>query len=225
VRAKITIYDQFNPSPWGGHVKCVHLVGNDKKVLDVGCATGLVAQKLKENHCEITGIELDPAQVGVARDACQEILVGDIEAMDLALAPSSFDVLLMADVLEHLKDPLGTLRRLSRFLSEDGFLLVVLPNIAHLYFRLKLLIGQFDYQERGTLDKSHLRFFTLKTVKKLVVDAGFEIESIDVTMPNAPVSLAFNKKFSILYKSGYRVARLWKTMFAFRFIILAKKQP
>lgn len=225
MRARITIYDQFNPSPWGAHVKCIQLVGNNKKVLDVGCATGLVAQRLKENHCEVTGIEIDPEQADVARDACQEILVGDIEAMDLALAPSSFDVLLMADVLEHLKDPLGTLRRLSRFLSEDGFLLVVLPNIAHLYFRLKLLIGQFDYQERGTLDKSHLRFFTLKTAKKLVVDAGFEIESIDVTMPNVPVSLAFNKKFSILYKSGYRVARLWKTMFAFQFIILAKKQP
>jgi len=225
MRARITIYDQFNPSPWGAHVKCLQLVGNNKKVLDVGCATGLVAQRLKENRCEVTGIEIDPEQADVARDACQEILVGDIEAMDLALAPSSFDVLLMADVLEHLKDPPGTLRRLSRFLSEDGFLLVVLPNIAHLYFRLKLLIGQFDYQERGTLDKSHLRFFTLKTAKKLVVDAGFEIESIDVTMPNVPVSLAFNKKFSILYKSGYRVARLWKTMFALQFIILAKKQP
>jgi len=225
MRAKITIYDQFNPSPWGAHMKCVQLVGNNKKVLDVGCATGLVAQKLKENHCEVTGIEIDPEQADVARDACQEILVGDVETMDLALAPLSFDVLLMADVLEHLKDPLGTLGKLSRFLSKGGFILVVLPNIAHFYFRLKLLMGQFDYQERGTLDKSHLRFFTLKTAKRLVVNAGFEIESIDVTVPNVPVSLAFNKNFSILYKLAYRVARLWKNMFAFQFIILAKKQP
>lgn len=206
-------------------MKCVQLVGNNKKVLDVGCATGLVAQKLKENHCEVTGIEIDPEQADVARDACQEILVGDVETMDLALAPLSFDVLLMADVLEHLKDPLGTLGKLSRFLSKGGFILVVLPNIAHFYFRLKLLMGQFDYQERGTLDKSHLRFFTLKTAKRLVVNAGFEIESIDVTVPNVPVSLAFNKNFSILYKLAYRVARLWKNMFAFQFIILAKKQP
>lgn len=222
MRAKITIYDQFNPSPWGAHMKCIQLIGNNKKVLDVGCATGLVAQKLKAKRCEVTGIEIDPDQADVAQVTCQDILVGDIEAMDLALAPSSFDVLLMADVLEHLKDPQTTLRKLSRFLSQDGFILVVLPNIAHFYFRLKLLIGQFDYQERGALDKSHLRFFTLKTAKKLCVGAGFEIESIDVTVPNVPVSLAFNKNFSVLYKLAYWVARLWKNMFAFQFIIMAR---
>ena len=104
--------------------------------------------------------------------------------MDLEeLTPLSFDVLLMADVLEHLKEPLETLRKLSQFLSEEGFALTVLPNIAHLYFRLKLLIGQFDYQEKGTLDRTHLRFYTLKTAKRLVTDAGFQVEFVDVSVP------------------------------------------
>lgn len=197
------IYDRFNPSPWGAHAKIVQLVGNNKKVLDVGCATGVVA-----------------------REACQKILVGDIETMDLEeLTPLSFDVLLMADVLEHLKEPLETLRKLAQFLSEEGFTLIVLPNIAHLYFRLKLLIGQFDYQEKGTLDRTHLRFYTLKTAKRLVADAGFQVEFVDVSVPNVPTSLAFNRNFAILYKSVYHVARFWKTGLAFQFIIKAKKQP
>lgn len=222
MQAKITVYDQFIPSPWGSHMKCVQLVGSNKKVLDVGCATGLVAQRLKENGCEVTGIESDPNQAELAQRYCGKVFVGDIEELDLPLTPSSFDVLLMADVLEHLKDPLKTLSKLSQFLAEDGFILVSLPNVAYFYIRLKLLIGQFDYQERGIMDKSHLGFFTLKTAKRLVVDAGFAIQSIYVTVPNVPISFGSNKSFNIIYKLAYWLARLWRTMFAFQFIIKAR---
>ena len=225
MRANKTIYDQFNPSPWGAHAKIVQLVGNNKKVLDVGCATGLVARKLKQNGCKVVGIEIDAYQADLAREACDKTIIGDVETMSLELTPLSFDVILMADVLEHLKEPLETLRKVSQFLSQEGFALIVLPNIAHLYFRFKLLTGQFDYQEKGTLDKTHLRFYTLKTARRLVTDAGFQVELVDVSVPNVPTSLAFNKNFAIFYKAAYGIARLWKTMFAFQFIIMAKKQP
>ncbi|MFC1848233.1 class I SAM-dependent methyltransferase [Chloroflexota bacterium] len=218
-------YDRFNPAPWGAHSRVVKLIGNNKRVLDVGCATGEVARELKMNGCSVIGIEIDPHQAKIAQEVCDEVIKGDIETMDLGPMSSSFNVVLMADVLEHLKDPLQTLKNASRLLSDDGFAIIVLPNIAHLWFRLKLLAGQFDYVDKGTLDRTHLRFFTLKTVKKLITEAGCTIELVDVSIPNVPASLALNSHLKPVYRLAHAVARLWKTMFAFQFIVKVRLAP
>ena len=92
-----------------------------------------------------------------------------------------FDVMIFGDVLEHLKNPLAVLRQLATSLKEDGAIIISLPNIANIYVRLSLLVGRFDYQERGILDRTHLRFFTRKTFCRFLQDAGLEAEELTAT--------------------------------------------
>ena len=224
VTMKITQYDQFNLSPWGGHAKIVELVGKNKKVLDVGCATGLLAKELKKRGNKIYGIEIDPEQAEIAKKFCEETLMGDIENIEIPYKPNYFDVILFADILEHLKAPEQVLSKLSKFLKNDGFCIVVLPNIAHIYVRIKLLFGIFKYEEIGILDRTHLRFFTYKTARKLIEDSGFQVEETYITIPNIPRKLAFNKRFYIFFKVAHQIAKFWKGGLAFQFIFKVRKK-
>jgi 2-polyprenyl-3-methyl-5-hydroxy-6-metoxy-1,4-benzoquinol methylase len=86
-----------------------------------------------------------------------------------------FDRVLLLDVLEHLRHPEQILRQSQEVLKREGLLIVSVPNIANIYIRLTLLLGRFDYSERGLLDKTHLRFFTRKTARKLLESNGYSI--------------------------------------------------
>jgi 2-polyprenyl-3-methyl-5-hydroxy-6-metoxy-1,4-benzoquinol methylase len=92
-----------------------------------------------------------------------------------------FDAIVYGDVLEHLIDPRRVLVELDRALGPEGFVVISVPNIAHLYIRLLLLLGRFDYIDRGILDDSHLRFFTARSLRALIADAGLTIERFTAT--------------------------------------------
>jgi SAM-dependent methyltransferase len=93
-----------------------------------------------------------------------------------------FDKILLMDVLEHLVDPESLLRDCRKLLKPNGELLVSVPNIANLTVRLALAFGQFNYAERGILDKTHLRFFTRKTARRMLAGNGFEIVKEKMTV-------------------------------------------
>src|SRR5215218_2291606 len=105
------------------HTLIVDLVGDGKHVLDVGCATGNLAEVLSEHGCKVTGIEIDPEAAQQAEKHCERVIVGDVEDLDLSgkLDDESFDVIVFGDILEHLKDPLRTLKRLKPFLRPEGY--------------------------------------------------------------------------------------------------------
>ncbi len=218
---QITPYDQFNPSPWGAHTKIIELIGTGKKILDVGCATGLLANELKKKGNAVYGIEADPRQAEMAKRFCEEVLVGDAENIDIPWEQGYFDTILFADILEHLKFPERLLTKLSKYLKKDGFIIVALPNIAHISIRLKLLFGVFDYEEIGPLDRTHIRFFTYKTAKRMIEDAGYQIGNVDISIPNIPRGLALDKRFQIFFKIAHQTAKLWKAGLAFQFIFKA----
>ena len=92
-------------------------------------------------------------------------------------------MIICSNILEHLYDPCGVLKTLFPYLKKDGRLIVSLRNIANWTIRLKLLFGKFEYERIGILDRSHIRFFTLRTAKRLIKDAGYRILSLDVN-PN-----------------------------------------
>ena len=96
-----------------------------------------------------------------------------VEAADLP--DNTYDCIVCADVLEHLPDPLSTLKRLRQAAKSDATFIISLPNVAHLAVRAMLLFGRFPKMERGILDKTHLHFFTKDTAKKLLNDAGLKI--------------------------------------------------
>jgi len=159
------------------HTMIVELAGHGKTVLDVGAATGYVAELLAGRGCRVTGIEVDPGAAREAEEHCERVVTGDIESLDLEreLGGESFDVIVFGDVLEHLKEPLQTLKRFKTFLNPEGYVVASIPNVAHGSVRLALLQGRFRYQSLGLMDDTHLRFFTRETIEEMFADAGFVI--------------------------------------------------
>jgi 2-polyprenyl-3-methyl-5-hydroxy-6-metoxy-1,4-benzoquinol methylase len=152
-------------------------VPDGARVLDIGCASGYVAERLKRRGCRVVGFERDPDSASVARAHCESVIVGDIESEeDRAHLEGRFDIVLLGDVLEHLVDPLDALRYVRTLLSDSGRAIASIPNVAAWPVRLALLRGSFEYTDVGLMDRTHVRWFTRASAHRLVRDAGFEIE-------------------------------------------------
>jgi SAM-dependent methyltransferase len=135
-----------------------------------------MARILQAQGNTVVGVEIDPQAAELARAACARVIVADIDTLELdELGGEAFDVILAGDVLEHLKDPTAVLARLSQALAGDGYIVATIPNVAHASVRLALLQGAFPYAELGLLDRTHLRFFTLPTLREMFEAAGFAI--------------------------------------------------
>lgn len=171
-------YTEFQDNPASTHSKIVSLVPPATRVLEFGCATGYMSQVLKDRlGCTVVGIEIDPEAAALAEQHTERVIVGDAEKIDYAaeLAGEEFDVVLFADVLEHLKEPADVLRRVRPFVAESGVVVASIPNIAHASVRLALLGGEFRYRESGLLDDTHLRFFTRASIQDLFEETGYAI--------------------------------------------------
>jgi 2-polyprenyl-3-methyl-5-hydroxy-6-metoxy-1,4-benzoquinol methylase len=162
------------------HARVVRLVGEGRRVLELGPASGYMSEILSARGCTVVGIELDPEMAAQAAQYCERMIVGDLDTLDLEseLGDDDFDVIVAADVLEHLRDPLRLLCRLRHFLRPDGHLVVSLPNVAHASVRLALLEGRFDYRDLGLLDRTHLRFFTRESIARLFDEAELAITEL-----------------------------------------------
>jgi 2-polyprenyl-3-methyl-5-hydroxy-6-metoxy-1,4-benzoquinol methylase len=179
------------------HARVVRLVGTDQRVLELGPAAGHMTRVLRDRGCSVVGIEVDPDKAELAGEFAERVIVGDLDALNLdeELGSERFDVIVAADVLEHLTDPLSALRTLKRFLAPDGYFVISLPNIAHGSVRIALLQGHFDYQNVGLLDTTHLRFFTRESIGRLLDDAELaagEIfhQQLDIAASEVPFDLA-----------------------------------
>jgi O-antigen biosynthesis protein len=166
-------FDKVDLESGSVHADVVRLVDGAPRVLELGPATGYMSRAFRAAGSTVVGIELDPDMAARADEFCERVIVGDLDALDLAaeLGEDRFDAIVAADVLEHLKDPLETLNRLRPFLAPDGFFVISVPNIAHGSVRLALLTGEFKYRDIGLLDSTHLRFFTRETLEQLLDDA------------------------------------------------------
>lgn len=208
-------YNTYDPYPFGAHARIVEFIGTNKKVLEVGCATGYISKRLKENGCTVVGIEIDQSSAEIAKEHCIDVIVCDVESLNqLPYEQASFDVILYGDILEHLKYPQRVLQKFRVYLKDDGFLCISLPNVANWRMRLNLLFGKFEYTTGGLLDESHLRFFTKKTAEKLIRDSGFYIIKFDVT-PSLPMFIPA--------KLRYGIAKLFPCLFGYQFLFVAKK--
>jgi SAM-dependent methyltransferase len=115
----------------------------------------------------------------VAAPWYEDVSVIDLEACDTLPWPErSFDVVLAADVVEHLRDPGRALRVLRNYVRSDGRIVVSVPNVAHASVRIPLLLGRFAYRPTGILDETHLRFLTFKTAHELVESSGFDVQRL-----------------------------------------------
>ena len=206
---------EVNTRPHGSQMKVLDLVGDAKRVLDVGCSTGYLAERLQQRGATVVGLDLDEQSAERARRFCEAVHVGDVETMELPFEPQSFDAILCGDLVEHLRDPVAFLERVRPLLRPGGRLVLSTPNIANWSVRLSLLFGRFRYTEWGILDRTHTHFFTRKTLREALEAAGYRITVFDHT---APVPVLSTPRVEGI---AHRIARLRPSLLAYQFVVAA----
>jgi len=220
-------YQSKRSDAYSSHSVILRLAGEGggRRLLDVGAAHGYLAAALRMQGFRVTGIEADSVLGEEAAKHCDEFLLLDLDGPLPAFA-QPFDLMVFGDVLEHLKDPAAVLRTFTGSLQEDGAVIISLPNVANLYVRLNLLFGRFEYQDRGLLDRTHLRFFTRKSFRQFLHEAGLEIETLTATPIPLPLVVPPRYQgavFAALHALNAWLARTWQTLFGYQFVAVARK--
>ncbi len=190
-------------------------IPKNSKILDIGSATGVLGMQIRKKKTPqfLAGIEMDARMSAVGHRFYDQILVADINTLaKLSFRQNFFDVIVLGDVLEHLIDPEKCLVLLKKYLHPGGVIIVSVPNVAFITIRLAMLLGRFNYTDKGILDKTHLHFFTLDTVKRLIARSGYKIISARGYINTRP---AF--KFLDFF------ARVYPSLFAYQYLLVAKK--
>jgi 2-polyprenyl-3-methyl-5-hydroxy-6-metoxy-1,4-benzoquinol methylase len=218
---------QFKKSDaYSSHSVILRLAGQGRcrRLLDVGAAHGYLAGELRSQGFQVTGLEADSVLGEEAAKHCDEFLLLDLDG-PLPRFTQPFDLIIFGDVLEHLRDPKAVLCAFARHLSDNGEVIISLPNIANIYVRLNLLFGRFDYQDRGLLDRTHLHFFTRKSFRQFMSDAGFELETLTATPIPLPLVVPASyqgRVFAALHAANAWLARNWQTLFGYQFVAVAR---
>ncbi len=167
------------------------------RVLDVGCSSGYLASLLRDEFsCRVTGIELDAEAAAKAAAVCDRVVVGDVEKLSGSLfADSSFDIIIFADVLEHLRDPRTVLTKVLPWLAGEGFVVVSIPNFGYKGVLLALADGQLERTSHGILDDTHVQFFALPEIFALLASAGLLPVMLDRTNKGIADSEFARRKF------------------------------
>jgi 2-polyprenyl-3-methyl-5-hydroxy-6-metoxy-1,4-benzoquinol methylase len=209
------------------HTRVLRLVGTAKHVLELGCATGYMAKVLVERFgCTVVGVERDLEAAEQARKVCSRVIVGDIDSLDYAreLGEARFDVILCADVLEHLLDPVRALAAVRAFLAPDGSVVASLPNVGHVAVIAELLEGRFPYGPLGLLDETHLRFFTRHSIYDCFERSGFLISHLE-RLPLEPEATEFHTDLSHFPAEMTRLLRSDEDSTTYQFVVTASPVP
>src|SRR5262245_51350898 len=198
--------------------------GAGRRLLDVGAGEGILSRPLTDQGWRVTAIEADHEAAKAGAPHCERMIVASADG-PLPDLGGPFEAIVCADITEHLADPPATLRRLIPHLAPGGVVVVSIPNVAHLWIRLGLLAGRFDYADRGILDRTHLRFFTRRSVLALLADAALTVERCTAT----PVPIYqvvpprwHGRGLAAIHALSAFVARGLPRLFAYQFVVLAR---
>jgi 2-polyprenyl-3-methyl-5-hydroxy-6-metoxy-1,4-benzoquinol methylase len=216
---------EFKPFKYSSHYWILNALRGEKepiRILDAGTASGYLGKVWRNDGHYVAGIEFDAATGEKARQYYDAFEVANLENYAFS-ARREFDYIVFADVLEHLRDPAAVLRRCIPCLKESGRIVISVPNIANWMIRLSLLFGKFDYMDRGILDRTHLRFFTSRSLQQLMKEVSCEVKEIIPTPLPFQLVLPFtgSKIFKSFHEAHYALTRCWKALFAYQFVIVA----
>jgi 2-polyprenyl-3-methyl-5-hydroxy-6-metoxy-1,4-benzoquinol methylase len=165
--------------------KIWRFVAPGQRVLDLGAGPGALARPLSQaKGCRVTAVEVDAASVDALKGFCEHVVQANLNEAGWAetVPAGPYDVVLLADVLEHLYDPWTALNAAKRFIGPDGAIVISLPHAAHAALIGCLIGDDFHYNDWGLLDRTHIRFFAIKNIQALVERAGLKIVDADFVM-------------------------------------------
>ena len=191
-------------------------------LLDLGAAGGELGAAVHDHFARTIGFEYDAGRIADLHAHFDHAVIADLERV-LRL-PANASAVVLADVVEHLRDSTKLLQCVKESLAPDGLLFLSVPNIANVTVRLGLLFGVFEYRDRGILDATHLRFFTMRTIRREIENAGFRIVAIRGS--SVPIRLIVGRFTpELLLRVGEKlltlVTRVWRSLFAYQIILVA----
>src|SRR3989344_1967503 len=193
----------------GGRVRILDklIPNNIKTVLDIGCSSGDLARILKTKNMIVSGVDISPVALDVARPYLNDSFCFDIQLDEwpVKLMGQKFDLIVASEVIEHVFQPSDLLEKVKLLIGKGGCLIITTPNFLFWKNRFKMLFGKFRYEQKGLLDFGHIRFFTLKTAIEIFNKTGFIIQQEQHFYPN-------------LYKRKLNfIGRIFPGFFAYQF--------
>jgi methionine biosynthesis protein MetW len=192
--------------------------GDGERVLDVGCGPGYLAKHLSEQkNCTVVGVEQDPRVAEIARRACTQVYEVDLETEGLRKIQGKFTAVFFGDVIEHVRNAPELLLQASELLETGGRVIVSTPNFVHVKNRVRVLSGRFEYRDAGLLDRTHIHFYTKKTLYDLLDQTGYRVIRTDYTTGVMDLASVRNRALHLL-------ARIYPNLFAYQFIVAAVRR-
>src|SRR4051812_4620430 len=165
-----------------GNPYVISLVPKEAKyILDIGCGAGDNGEILKDMGYVVDGITISEEEKAVAGRIMRNVYVHNVENGLPKDINGKYDVIILSHVLEHICYPQTLLKDIQGILNPGGFLIIALPNLMHFRSRWQLLRGNFNYQEYGIWDYTHFRWYTFRSARKMLEQAGYTVEQADVS--------------------------------------------
>lgn len=197
------------------------IVGKNNIVLEIGSSTGYMTRAFLDNDCIVDVVEPDQKAVVKLPKEIRHVLNLSIEDNKVYSNLANYDFIIMADVLEHLVDPEQVLKKLHKIASLNTKLIISLPNIASWTMRKQLFFkGDFEYEESGLLDKTHLHFYTIKTLPKILSDNGWQIRRMIGTITRFPLE-GLTGRIPMLYPW---LVKKFKNLAYYHFLTVSSKK-
>ena len=182
-----------------GPARVVRIVGENKRVLEIGAGPGSITKLLTfVSNCRVTALDIDAESIKKIAPYCEQAYQADLNNAawpEILQNENKYEVLVAADVLEHVYEPLVVLRAMQGLLNEDGYMVISLPHVGHSVIHACLLEEDFEYGDSGLLDRTHIRFFGIKNIQKLFEDAGLKIVHAEFVVRN-PEHTEFSKRWA-----------------------------
>jgi SAM-dependent methyltransferase len=210
------------------HTRAFCAVPQDTSVLDIGCGPGLVSAQLKtRKQCQVTGVDRNTDQVKDLTGSFTKFVEWDLDSGTLPpLGDEEYEVLLLLDVIEHLRSPESLLDDMRRkFGSRRPRLIITTGNIAFILIRLSLLFGLFNYGPRGILDFTHVRLFTFRTVREILEQSGFEVTAMQGIPAPFPLALGNNALSRLLVRLNSLAIKVSRPLFSYQIYAEARAVP
>lgn len=194
--------------------KLLEILGKNikgKKILELGCSTGYFGTKLKKFGGNVVGVDISKKAINEAKKVLDKAIVLDLNEGKLPFSTKEFDIVIAAELIEHLFQPQNLLNSVAKIIKDEGVFILTTPNLLYWGNRLKFLKGEFVYQKSGVFDEGHVHFYTHKTLENDIGNSGFKIIKENHVFAGTDSIFGLKNKMP--------------GIFAYQFVIVCQKKP